>query len=852
MISEVLSCNLNQKILTMALSPQLTDSPARNTRSHTRVEPPLPALQPVAYTSPRVQRRRAVKEPADLSDKDVWSYLDETILASHQKRWKSKAYDHFNIALERRLCDDGTPDHIVFAFTCKEHPDTHQPHRRKRTATNTGTGNLQRGIDACQAKHPTATPSEAHEATQAPNPTQATPSLYTPAGHRALIAIRCARNHRPANIVADPEYLLEVAMLRPGTIVPSPSTVARDIESIYLAASIKVKEHFKGFDGVVHIQVHGWQSPLVTSFMGIVLTWYEKGKIWRVTLEFCRLTSAHTGNYMGDLVHDLLVRYGLLEKFFAPCMDNATVCDKTVKRMAELNKSFAGMVMRLRCWAHIINLIAKAFIAVFFETPPKSAVIKAATGKRKRDGTSTGPSTRTRSADPATTPSPSTLAAAQPSPEDIEEPEVIAANEERALFPVSEGEFVDPGRVAHDIDIVTEAVSASTTQQPPCSRNRRTPLSFADLEAQKLMAIAIFPKVAGLARKAHDSTTIGERFQLYVRQDRQEDPGSLPGHKTTLDRRVPTRWNSDLTAIRTHVFFERQVHRLTASDPALQQFALSDDQWKLAKELAEVLQIFEEPTNYLSQAETPLIHEVLPMMESVIQRLKDVESQRYAPLHEVMVLGARAALVVAEKYFTLARECDIYEISLVLCPDKRLAYFRGRGSTDILRLRSKCISGFKRFNPTPSTTTTTASGSGQTVSMPSISNYGSTSVWASSHSYTSNYALDEGEDQPDSIEAYLDEPPTPKAAIVVAGGLLHWWESQRKRRPNLTRMALAYLTAPATSVDAERAFSEGRLSVNHLQHNMSPNTFRAKMALGSWIGTPLLPSVDEAAALLLL
>ncbi|KIO18118.1 hypothetical protein M407DRAFT_52258, partial [Tulasnella calospora MUT 4182] len=66
--------------------------------------------------------------------------------------------------------------------------------------------------------------------------------------------------------------------------------------------------------GVVHIQVDGWQSPLVTSFMGVVLIWYEDGKIWRVTLEFCRLTSAHTGNYMGDLVHDLLVRYGLLEK----------------------------------------------------------------------------------------------------------------------------------------------------------------------------------------------------------------------------------------------------------------------------------------------------------------------------------------------------------------------------------------------------------------------------------------------------------------------------------------------------------------------------------------------------------
>ncbi|KAG8903891.1 hypothetical protein FRC01_008939, partial [Tulasnella sp. 417] len=812
---------------------QLIDSPARNTRSHTRTEPPFPALQP-AHTSPRAQRPRAAKEPADLSDRDAWAYPDKILLANNktfvavQRLTRSDGNRKFTTISTSRWSDDGSPDHLIFVFTCREHPETHQPHRRKRMATGTGTGNLKRSIDSCEGKHPRETQNGANHANHASSSTNPTSSLYTPAGHRALIAIRCARRHRPANMVADPEYLLEVEMLRPGTIVPSPSTVARDIKDIYLAASAKVKDHFKDFDGVVHIQVDGWQSPLVTLFMGVILIWYEGGKIWRVILEFCRLTSAHTGNYMGDLVHDLL--------FFAPCMDNASVCDKTVKRMAELNKSFAGMTMRLRCWAHIINLIAKAFIAIFFETPPKSAIIKAATGKRKRDETSAGPtaptqhSLRTRS---MTTPSSSTPAAPEPAPEDITEPEIIASNEDQALFPVSEEEFVDPGRVAHDIDVVTEAVSASTAQQPPCSRSRRTPLSPAALEAQKRMAISIFPKVAGLARRVHDSSTLGERFLLYVRQDRQEDPESLPGQKTMLNRRVPTRWNSDLAALSSHVFFERQVHRLTASDTTLQQFALSDEQWILAKELTRVLQIFREPTEYLSQSETPLIHEVLPLMESLIQRLKDVEAQQHAPLHEVTVLAARAALVVAEKYFSLARECDIYEISLVLCPDKRLGYFRTQGSMDIPRLRNKCISGFKRFNPTPATTTSTASESHQAPSMPSLSNYASASVWALSHSYTSGYTLDEGEEQPDSIEAYLDEPATPKAAIAAAGGLLCWWESQRKRRPNLTRMALAYLTAPATSVDAERAFSEGRLSVNHLQHNLAPDTFRAKMAIGS-------------------
>ncbi len=50
----------------------------------------------------------------------------------------------------------------------------------------------------------------------------------------------------------------------------------------------------------------------------------------------------------------------------------------------------------------------------------------------------------------------------------------------------------------------------------------------------------------------------------------------------------------------------------------------------------------------------------------------------------------------------------------------------------------------------------------------------------------------------------------------------------------------------ASSVDAERAFSDGRLQINHLQHNMSSQTFKAQMALGSWARTPLYPGLSDA------
>lgn len=51
----------------------------------------------------------------------------------------------------------------------------------------------------------------------------------------------------------------------------------------------------------------------------------------------------------------------------------------------------------------------------------------------------------------------------------------------------------------------------------------------------------------------------------------------------------------------------------------------------------------------------------------------------------------------------------------------------------------------------------------------------------------------------------------------------------------------------ATSVDAEWAFSTGCHKVNHMQHNMSSQTFKACIALGSWAKNPIFPKLSEVA-----
>jgi hypothetical protein len=45
-------------------------------------------------------------------------------------------------------------------------------------------------------------------------------------------------------MVKDDLYRAEIELLRPGTIIPSPSTISRDIQDIYTAGSLAVKGYF--------------------------------------------------------------------------------------------------------------------------------------------------------------------------------------------------------------------------------------------------------------------------------------------------------------------------------------------------------------------------------------------------------------------------------------------------------------------------------------------------------------------------------------------------------------------------------------------------------------------------------
>jgi hypothetical protein len=91
--------------------------------------------------------------------------------------------------------------------------------------------------------------------------------------------------------------------------------------------------------------------------------------------------------------------------------------------------------------------------------------------------------------------------------------------------------------------------------------------------------------VAGLARKLHDNTSLQEVFEKTVIYLRGEDT-----HKRRLDRRVPTRWNSDFACLSAHLDFKDEV-KLFTDQNKLPDYALTAAQWKLTEHLVPVLEV---------------------------------------------------------------------------------------------------------------------------------------------------------------------------------------------------------------------------------------------------------------------
>lgn len=91
----------------------------------------------------------------------------------------------------------------------------------------------------------------------------------------------------------------------------------------------------------------------------------------------------------------------------------------------------------------------------------------------------------------------------------------------------------------------------------------------------------------------------------------------------------------------------------------------------------------------------------------------------------------------------------------------------------------------------------------------------------------------------DELTAFWASP----CELAETDPIQHWLGVAIGRpESRLAQMAIDYLSAPASSVDAERVFSRGALTVTHRRHALSDLSTRNSIVLGAWLkDTTLVP-----------
>ncbi|KAJ7504698.1 hypothetical protein B0H11DRAFT_2221432 [Mycena galericulata] len=273
---------------------------------------------------------------------------------------------------------------------------------------------------------------------------------------------------------------------------------------------------------------------------------------------------------------------------------------------------------------------------------------------------------------------------------------------------------MDTGEQAHDDAVI------KSTRDRAISDMRLRGVMITD--EQNKTALGMYPKVAGLARRVHDSaSTLGVKFQNLVSADNK-----LIEERNTLTRRVPTRWNSDYACIDSHLYLRDPVEALTGqAGNKLSSFRLTSVQWSLPKEVKDVLGIFP----------------VIPMIEDIEDALKRI---------------INSAFPVLQKYHSLTDDCEVYKIAIVMCPDKKLQWFKDRGWTreDVEELRSLVVRRWEKSYKAKALQTTTPD-------VPTVPAEES-SPWLTPTASTPIRAADD-------INTYLDDPVVPTIFMEAAG-----------------------------------------------------------------------------------
>ena len=232
----------------------------------------------------------------------------------------------------------------------------------------------------------------------------------------------------------------------------------------------------------------------------------------------------------------------------------------------------------------------------------------------------------------------------------------------------------------------------------------------------------------------------------------------------------------------------------------------------------------------MQTARVSLISAVIPRIDALVRIIDEFKDN--IKKHPAVRSAAARSLTILNKYYQKSDESLVYRIAMALDPRFKLQYFADQEwDTDWIDT-VKDITRMIYNEDYPSIAAADLPVSPRPPPAPSGN-------WPSLLRTPSEAASPEACDELTIFWATRCEPKYVDPLQFWLGGLIARPESR------LAWMAIDYLSAPASSVNVERAFSRGALTVTHRRHALSHQSTRNSIVLGAWLkDTNLIPKED--------
>ncbi|KAI1782429.1 hypothetical protein LXA43DRAFT_905789 [Ganoderma leucocontextum] len=107
----------------------------------------------------------------------------------------------------------------------------------------------------------------------------------------------------------------------------------------------------------------------------------------------------------------------------------------------------------------------------------------------------------------------------------------------------------------------------------------------------------------------------------------------------------------------------------------LRAYKLSDDAWRVLRQLRRVLKVFKRATLYFSRSHGTYLADVIPAMDHVDNKLTDANLAKEKYDYAIRVACSLAKRTL-NKYYSLTDASITYRLAMILHPQHKLEYFK--------------------------------------------------------------------------------------------------------------------------------------------------------------------------------